>query len=180
MRHKQIVFVDEYLRTWNATRAAKAAGYSEKTARSMGSENLTKPDIKALIEKRLAEFKMEADEVLVLLAAHARASLEPFIKVTKDGFIYFDFSQLSAVEHMHLIKKIKSKRTRRIDGPRDHAKEWEDEIVEIELVDSQAALFVLAKYHQLFNNKLVTTFGLDIEGLDEMLQKIYGIKKEGT
>jgi phage terminase small subunit len=46
---KQERFVAEYLIDLNATRAALAAGYSEKTARSMGAENLTKPDIVAAV-----------------------------------------------------------------------------------------------------------------------------------
>lgn len=52
---KQRRFVEEYLRDGNATRAAIAAGYSEKTARSTGAENLTKPDIAAAIAKAQAE-----------------------------------------------------------------------------------------------------------------------------
>ena len=47
---KQQRFVDAY--DGNATQAAIAAGYSEKTARSMGRENLTKPYILAEIRSR--------------------------------------------------------------------------------------------------------------------------------
>ena len=47
---KQKQFCKEYVLDWNATRAAKAAGYSEKTAQVIGSENLSKPIIKAYIE----------------------------------------------------------------------------------------------------------------------------------
>lgn len=48
---KQDKFVKEYLLNGgNATKAAISAGYSEKTAKSIGQENLTKPDVKAAIE----------------------------------------------------------------------------------------------------------------------------------
>lgn len=48
---KQQRFVDEYLIDLNATQAAIRAGYSEKTAKEIGSENLTKPNIaKAITE----------------------------------------------------------------------------------------------------------------------------------
>lgn len=48
---KQQRFVDEYLKDLNATQAAIRAGYSKKTAASIGQENLTKPEIdKALKE----------------------------------------------------------------------------------------------------------------------------------
>ena len=50
---KQQLFCDEYLIDLNATQAAIRAGYSEKTARQTGQENLSKPDIKKYIEERL-------------------------------------------------------------------------------------------------------------------------------
>ena len=40
---KQQRFVDEYLIDLNATQAAIRAGYNEKTAFSIGTENLRKP-----------------------------------------------------------------------------------------------------------------------------------------
>ena len=55
---KQQRFVGEYLVDLNATQAAIRAGYSEKTARAIGCENLTKPDIQEAIaaaQRQLAE-----------------------------------------------------------------------------------------------------------------------------
>lgn len=49
---KQKAFVDYYIETGNATEAAIRAGYSKKTARVIGQENLTKPAIKQYIDKR--------------------------------------------------------------------------------------------------------------------------------
>ncbi|MNO93117.1 Terminase small subunit [compost metagenome] len=49
---KQERFVQEYLKDLNATQAALRAGYSDKTAGSVGHENLKKPEIAAEIEKR--------------------------------------------------------------------------------------------------------------------------------
>lgn len=46
---KQEMFCREYLVDLNATQAAIRAGYSEKTARASGCENLTKPDIQTRI-----------------------------------------------------------------------------------------------------------------------------------
>lgn len=51
LTEKQKRFVAEYLIDLNATQAAIRAGYSPKTAKSVGSENLTKPDIAAAIAK---------------------------------------------------------------------------------------------------------------------------------
>lgn len=65
---KQQAFCDYYIASGNATEAAIKAGYSEKTARSVGSENLTKPDIKGYIQvqsqQRHNERIASADEIL--------------------------------------------------------------------------------------------------------------------
>ena len=61
-------FADLYIELGNATQAAKKAGYSEKTAYSIGNENLKKPEIKAYIAERLSQIEKESiasiDEVM--------------------------------------------------------------------------------------------------------------------
>ena len=52
---KQQAFADYYIQTGNATEAAIKAGYSEKTARITGCENLTKPNIVTYIEEKQKE-----------------------------------------------------------------------------------------------------------------------------
>lgn len=54
---KQKRFANEYIISANATAAAIKAGYSKKTARSIGQENLTKPDIKAYIDERIEKLE---------------------------------------------------------------------------------------------------------------------------
>ena len=73
---KQQRFCDEYLIDLNATQAAIRAGYSEKNARNIASENLAKPNIKKYIEKRMNEKEKELiadqDEVLRYLTSVLR------------------------------------------------------------------------------------------------------------
>lgn len=73
---KQKRFCDEYLVDLNATQAAIRAGYSKKTAYSIGVENLKKPEIKKYIEQRMAEKEKELiadqDEVLKYLTSVLR------------------------------------------------------------------------------------------------------------
>ena len=57
MTPKQQKFADEYIISGNATDAAIKAGYSEKTARYIGSENLTKPNISNYIDERMKEYQ---------------------------------------------------------------------------------------------------------------------------
>src|SRR5687767_14453823 len=52
---KQKRFCEEYLVDLNATKAAIKAGYSEKTANRIASENLSKPDIQKYLSMRKEE-----------------------------------------------------------------------------------------------------------------------------
>ena len=65
---KQKRFVEEYLVDLNATQAAIRAGYSEKTAYSIGSENLSKPEIQTAVaeaqNERSERIKISSDWVL--------------------------------------------------------------------------------------------------------------------
>lgn len=69
---KQKAFCQEYLVDLNATQAAIRAGYSEDTARSIGCENLTKPDIQDFIsqlqKERSERTQITADMVVQELA----------------------------------------------------------------------------------------------------------------
>lgn len=73
---KQQRFADYYIELGNATEAAIKAGYSKKTAYSIGDENLRKPEIKKYIDERMEQLKSQrvADqqEILELLTSIAR------------------------------------------------------------------------------------------------------------
>lgn len=77
---KQQRFCDEYLIDLNATQAAIRAGYSKKTAYSIGNENLNKPELKAYIQQRMKEKEKEliadGDEVLKYLTSVMRGESE--------------------------------------------------------------------------------------------------------
>ena len=85
MTAKQQLFCDEYLIDLNATQAAIRAGYSEKTARKIGQENLTKPDIQEYIQKKKADREQRTeitqDMVLRELAIIAFSNAADYAKV---------------------------------------------------------------------------------------------------
>lgn len=56
---KQLRWIDEYLIDFNGAAAAVRTGYSVKSARSIAHENLTKPDIQAVLQARQAEMAKE-------------------------------------------------------------------------------------------------------------------------
>lgn len=61
LTEKQKRFCDAYIARGNATRAAVDAGYSQKTAGSIGSENLKKPELRAYIDDQLE--KLESSRI---------------------------------------------------------------------------------------------------------------------
>lgn len=69
LTEKQKRFIDYYIETANATESAKRAGYSEKTAKNIGAENLTK--LNFFIQEKLQEKEdkriASQDEVLEYL-----------------------------------------------------------------------------------------------------------------
>lgn len=92
LTEKQQRFADEYIRLGNATEAAILAGYSSKSARFVGAENLTKPNIKAYIDGVLADMAskrvMDATEAMELLTSIARGEMEETVYMgTADGVV---------------------------------------------------------------------------------------------
>lgn len=90
MNARQKRFCDEYLVDCNATQAAIRAGYSPKTAYSIGIENLKKPELKAYIDEQLEKLHSEktadAQEVLEYLTAVMRGEhTEQTLQLIGDG-----------------------------------------------------------------------------------------------
>ena len=95
---KQKRFCDEYLIDCNATQAAIRAGYSPKTAYSIGEENLKKPELKTYIDERLEQLHSEktadAQEVLEYLTSVMRGEhTEQVLRLDGDGVQVVDSVQ---------------------------------------------------------------------------------------
>ncbi len=74
MSPKQQRFVEEYLVDHNATQAAIRAGYSPKTAYSIGHENLKKPEIAAAIAAGEARLRRKTEVSISSLSEEMRAN----------------------------------------------------------------------------------------------------------
>jgi phage terminase small subunit len=76
LNKRQRDFAEYYIQCGNASEAAKKAGYSERTARSIGQENLTKPDISAYIAERMEEMRKKqiatSEEVVIFFTSVLR------------------------------------------------------------------------------------------------------------
>lgn len=77
---KQRAFADLYLKTGNASEAARQAGYSPKTAFRSGQENMQKPAILQYIEARTKEIEShriaDAAEVMAFLSSAMRGEIK--------------------------------------------------------------------------------------------------------
>lgn len=85
---KQKKFADEYIRLGNSTQAAINAGYSKKTARQIGADNLSKAYIREYINEKMDALDkkktMQIKEIMEELTSIARGELKEE-RLDKDG-----------------------------------------------------------------------------------------------
>jgi phage terminase small subunit len=134
---KQRKFIDEYVLCLNATKAAIRAGYSEKTAKDIGCENLAKPNIKAEIARIIKENTISPEEVLQQLSRMATLDMEDM----------FDFPGNAPI--FNADKARENGAMQIIDGFKITDKE-----MTIKLPSKQKALELMAKYHGLLIDTL--------------------------
>ncbi|CCL10417.1 TPA: terminase small subunit [Clostridioides difficile] len=88
LTEKQKRFCDYYIETGNATEAAIRAGYSEKTAKVIGAENLTKPYLKSYIDERIGQLESnriaDAKEVMEYLTKIVRNEAKEEVVVVSE------------------------------------------------------------------------------------------------
>lgn len=111
MNARQKKFCDEYLIDCNATQAAIRAGYSPKTAYSIGEENLKKPELKTYIEQQLERIHNEktadAQEVLEYLTAVMRGQhTEQTLQLIGEGVQTITDIDVSAKERIKAAELI--------------------------------------------------------------------------
>lgn len=163
--NKQTAFITEYLYDFNATQAAIRAGYSPKTAYSIGHELLKKPEIQEAIQAEIDQRAMKADEILLRLSDIARGDLADFMDVTSMGFTIDltndEKSERVAHPQTKLIKKIKQKVTTYM-AKNESQEDRETIETEIELYSAHEALRDLAKYHGMFVDRTDITSGGEV------------------
>lgn len=156
---KQRAFVEYYLANgFNGTQAALSAGYAEKGARQQAAETLAKPYIRELIEARIKEIAMSADEALARLSEMARASMEDFIDADTATL---NLAKAKANGKLHLVRKF------------THNVGKETENISIELYDAQSALLAILKERHLEAGEPTESFRVDVSRLtDDELEAI--------
>lgn len=149
MTKKQKRFVEEYLIDLNATQAAIRAGYSPATAKEIGCENLTKPNIAAAVSQAMAERSrrtgINQDRVLQELARIGFAKITDVVD-PETAKIRPDASD----DDLACIQSIKIK-------PSEFGTERE-----VKLYDKKSALVDLGKHLGLFKDKVELNGDMDL------------------
>lgn len=147
---KQQRFVEEYLVDLNASAAARRAGYSERTAGSIGDENLKKPEIKAALQAaqadRARQTGISAERVLTEYRDLAFGDVRDVFMNVGEGLRIRPVSEWpeSLGRSISSIKIKQSLEKRRDDAGNDRFEPME--VVEFKLHSKQAALHDLAQH----------------------------------
>ena len=143
---KQQKFADEYIISGNATQAAIEAGYSKKTANRIGSENLSKLDIKKYIDERLKEIESAKtatqQEVLEYLTSVMRGEQREQTLIGKGMGIqaktYIDVSAKDRLKAADILNKIHQAR----ESKQDETKKEDKLDIYIAKVDGELDEFI--------------------------------------
>jgi phage terminase small subunit len=148
MTGQQREFLCHYIKCWNATKAARRAGYSPHTAHVIGSKLLRNPRIQAAIAPMMKSMHLTPERVLSRLAAIAGADFSDFLSAA-DGSI--DLEKIKS--QGHLVKCLEKTKY----GYR------------LELHDALRALELIGKAQRMFNdsaqsNEVKIQFNVNVSG----------------
>lgn len=161
LTEKQQRFIDEYLIDLNATQAAIRAGYSVKTAKDIGCQNLAKLNIQQAISEKMAERSkrtgVNQDRIVLELAKIAFVNAADVIDsddaTIKAGATADDTAAIQSVK----VKVIPTKEGEGVER-------------EIRLNDKLKALELLGKHLGMWNDKLDVNLNIPvvISGEDDL------------
>ena len=137
---KEEKFCYEYVLHLNATKAAILAGYSEKTARNIGSQNLAKLNI----QKKIKSLQDNLSETLEISKArvvreHEKIAFSSIAHLHNTWLERAEFEKLTD-DQKACIRSISTKITKRNNGTYNEPDIVDVEYVKIELYDKQKSL----------------------------------------
>lgn len=174
MTEKQKRFCEEYMIDLNATQAAIRAGYSPKSASTIGSENMRKPQVRARVDADLAKESkrtgINVDRVVRELARVALANADDILDTKtatlKEGVSRDDTAAVASVR----VKTIPTADGQGVER-------------EIKLHDKLKALELLGRHLGMFTDKVEHSGSIDTgsQALASILQQLQqGSAEEGT
>lgn len=162
LKPRKELFVKEYLadRERNATRAAIAAGYSKKTAYSIGSRLLKTVDVSKRIEeltaKRAEKLEITADRVLREIALLGFSNMQDYIRTNSEGDVYVNLGELDRDKAAAIQEVTVDVYT---EGHGEQAREVKK--TKFKLADKRGSLELLGKYFKLFTEELNVNLSAD-------------------
>lgn len=163
---KQIIFCYEFVIDFNATRACICAGYSAKSARQIGSENLTKPyivkEIRRLQNDTLKKLEINPGKIVMEHMKIAFADITSYMEIGRKEQTFYDDNgkKYKAMgDYAHLKPGIL------IDGSVIQEIQVTKDSTKIKLQDKWKSLDFLAKYAQLgqdYHKQMIETEKLTI------------------
>lgn len=164
---KQRLFCFEYLVDLSATQAAIRAGYSKRSAASIGEENLRKPEIRAFIAVALRErekrIEIRGDQVVQELAAIAFSRITDFVDIQKGRLVWHDSIDLHTSK---AVLEIYERETSR--GVQKRIR-LHDKLRALELLGRHLGIFSESRDRDEHRDYSIVT-----EGLQETLAKLKG------
>lgn len=159
MNERQRRFADEYIISGNATESAKKAGYSEKTARSIGQRLLTNVDIREYLQNRMEELQDEKiltqKQILVMLSEIASGqATETAVVTTKVGVLKEDPISGKSVKVYDEIPQL-------VEYPTKNS-------------DRNKALELLGKRYAMWTDKQEVSANVSTNKLDNILAQLEG------
>jgi phage terminase small subunit len=170
---KQTKFVDEYLIDLNATQAAIRAGYSEKTANRIASENLSKLDVQSYLQKRQKELQNHAnitpEKVIDELTHIAFDDIKNYLSFRTEKTQVGESDNGSPILAYDTIVDLKDSDT--IDTRNiSEISKGRDGQFKFKLYSKDNALVQLGKYLGMFNDKPIG--GEDIEDITPLAEML--------
>ena len=151
LNDKQKRFCEEYVIDLNATQSAIRAGYSEKTAGSIGNNLLKKVEIQNEINdinnKRSAKTGITSERVLTELGKIAFSDLKEYLSFDENGVQFKDSEEVDGT----LISEVSSQETVTRRGSGDSKEETIRVNLKMKLHDKMKALELLGKHLNIFN-----------------------------
>jgi len=145
LTEKEKAFCLEYCTDWNATRAAKAAGYSEKSAREIASRLLTKVNIldhvkkiQATIEESIGLSKMRVLRELMKIAFSDTS------KIHKTWVEKNKFESLPA-DVKSCIQEVETRIVKKNNSTKNDPEMIDVEMVRVKLYNKQSGLEAISK-----------------------------------
>lgn len=180
LTQKQKRFVEEYLCDLNATQAAIRAGYSEKTARQIAKENLTKPYIQEAVAKAIQErserTKVTADEVVEQLAKIAFADITEFVKFGRRevpvmgafGPVYEETEDGKKHPVMKEVNYVDFKESGQVDGTIISEVKQGKDGSSVKLNDRMRALESLGRHLGMFKDNITGDVDITVTIIDDI------------